>query len=146
MKVLENSFFYIFSSLLVKAMGFLLLPIYTLFLTPDDYGITNLVMGFINVATFIVAFSLYSSVIRFYADYKENQTKLKKLYGTIISFVFISGVVSLILGLVFRSLVVNLFFEGLNLSYSFIAFLSLVFISLHTLHQSMLQGCNKVRN
>lgn len=90
-KVLENSFFYIFSSLLVKAMGFLLLPIYTLYLTPDDYGVTNLVTGFVNVATFIIAFSLYSAAIRFYADYKENRRKIKRLYGTLISFVFISG-------------------------------------------------------
>src|SRR5690625_2580823 len=96
-KVLENSFLYIFSSMLVKAMGFLLLPIYTLFLTPDDYGITNLVMGFINVATFIVSFSLYSAVIRFYADNKDNHEKLKRLYGTVISIVFISGVITLIL-------------------------------------------------
>ena len=143
-KVLENSFLYIFSSLLVKAMGFLLLPIYTLFLTPDDYGVTNLIMGFINVATFIVAFSLYSAVIRFYTDYKNNQTKLKKLYGTTISFVFISGIISLIMGLVFRNIVVNIFFEGIEFyPIVFIAFLSLVFISLHTLHQSMLQGMQK---
>ena len=45
-KVLENSFLYTFSSLLAKAVGFLLLPVYTLFLTPEDYGITNLVNSF----------------------------------------------------------------------------------------------------
>ena len=140
-KVLENSFLYIFSSLLVKAMGFLLLPIYTLFLTPDDYGITNLVMGFINVATFIVAFSLYSAIIRFYADYKDNRRKLKRLYGTVLLFVFITGIISLILGLVFRNVVISIFFEGIEFyPIIFIAFLSLIFISLHTLHQSMLQG------
>ena len=30
-KVLENSFLYTFSSLLVKAIGFILLPVYTKF-------------------------------------------------------------------------------------------------------------------
>ncbi len=140
-KVLENSLLYIFSSLLVKAIGFLLLPIYTLFLSPDDYGITNLVMGFTNVATFVVAFSLYSAVIRFYADYKDNQSKLKRLYGTVVLFVIISGVASLFLGLMFRSLVVDIFFEGIEFyPIVFIALLSLVFISLHTLHQSIIQG------
>src|SRR5690554_6180577 len=92
-KVLENSFFYIFSSLLVKAIGFLLLPIYTMFLTPDDYGVINLVNGFIQVANFIVAFSLYSAAIRFYADYKYDKEKLKNFYGTIITFILISGVI-----------------------------------------------------
>ena len=93
-KVLENSFLYIFSSLLVKAVGFLLLPIYTLFLTTDDYGVTNLVTGFLNVATFIVAFSLYSAAIRFYIDFKDDRIKLKRLYGTIISFVLILFIVT----------------------------------------------------
>lgn len=140
-KVLENSFFYIFSSLLVKGMGFLLLPVYTLFLSPEEYGVTNLVMGFIQVGTFIVAFSLYSAVIRFYVDFKDNPNKLKKLYGTIISFVFLSGIISLILGVIFRNAVVNIFFDGIEFfPIVLIAFLILVFISLHTLHQSILQG------
>ena len=145
-KVLENSFFYIFSSLLVKAMGFLLLPIYTLYLTPDDYGVTNLVTGFVNVATFIIAFSLYSAVIRFYADYKENRRKIKRLYGTLISFVFISGVVFLVIGFVFQNLVAKIFFSGIKFyPIILIAFLSAIFISLHLLHQSMLQGMQQGR-
>lgn len=140
-KVLENSFFYLFSSLLVRAIGFMLLPIYTLFLTPEDYGVTNLVMGFINVATFVVAFSLYSAAMRFYTDFKANRSKLKKLYGTIISFTAISGLLFLIVGFIFRNIVVKIFFEGIDyFPIVFIAFLSLVFISLHTMHQSILQG------
>lgn len=140
-KVLENSVLYIFSSLLVKAIGFLLLPIYTLFLTPEDYGITNLVMGFINVATFIVAFSLYSAAIRFYADFKDNHSKLKKFYGTIISFILITGIFTFILSLVFKNIIVTLFFKGVSYyPIIFISFLSLIFVSLHTMHQSILQG------
>jgi O-antigen/teichoic acid export membrane protein len=34
-------------------MGFFLLPIYTLFLTPEDFGVTNLVTGFIAVTNFV---------------------------------------------------------------------------------------------
>ncbi len=140
-RVMENSFLFVFSSLLVKAVGFLLLPIYTLFLSADDYGVTNLVTGFLNVATFIVAFSLYSAAIRFYTDFKEDLVKLKRLYGTIISFVLISSTISLIIGFVFRDIIVSLFFKGISFfPIVFIALLSLIFISLHTMHQSILQG------
>ena len=90
-KVLENSFLYTFSSLLVKAIGFMLLPVYTKFLTPDDYGITNLVNSFTGVASFIVAFSLYSAIIRFYVDYKSDREKLKRFYGSI--YLSISGLI-----------------------------------------------------
>ncbi|WP_105618968.1 oligosaccharide flippase family protein [Vallitalea okinawensis] len=140
-KVLENSFLYMFSSFLVKAMGFLLLPVYTLFLMPDEFGVSNLVAGFINVATFIVAFSLYSAAIRFYADYSENQVKLKKFYSTLVSFIIISGFIFLSLGILFRDIFVSIFFEGVEFyPIVLIAFLSLIFVSLFTMHQSILQG------
>jgi len=139
--VLENSFLYIFSSLLVKAVGFLLLPIYTLFLTPEDYGIINLTTGFIQVSIFIIAFSLYSSAIRFYTDYKEDREKLKIFYGSIISFILISGFSFLAIGLIFREFIVSWFFEGINFyPIVLIAFITLIFLSLHTMHQHILQG------
>ncbi|MFW6015950.1 MAG: oligosaccharide flippase family protein, partial [bacterium] len=143
-KVLKNSFLYIFSSLLVKSIGFLLLPVYTFFLTPEDYGIINLINSFNGVATFIIAFSLYSAIIRFYADFKNNREKLKRFYGTVITFVFISGITFFNLSLIFRNIIILWFFEGVSFyPFVFIALLTLTFVSLHSMHQSMLQGMQK---
>lgn len=140
-KVLGNSFLYTFSALLVKAIGFLLLPVYTLFLTPQDYGITNLVNSFTQVATFIIAFSLYSAIIRFYVDYKNDREKLKRFYGTIITFIVISGIVFVSLGLIFNRVLISWFFEGVSFyPVILIAIFTLVFGCLHTLHQNILQG------
>ncbi|MBL1992578.1 sugar lyase, partial [Klebsiella pneumoniae] len=90
---LENSFLYTFSSLLINAVSFFLLPVYTLFLTPQDYGIVNLANNFIQVTIFAIAFSLYSAVVRFYADFKNDIEKVKRFYGTIVTFTGISGMV-----------------------------------------------------
>jgi O-antigen/teichoic acid export membrane protein len=140
-KVLENSFLYTFSSLLVKAVGFLLLPIYTIFLSPEDYGITNLVTSFTEVATFIISFSLYSGVIRIYADYKENKEILKRLFGTVIIFISLSSVIFISIGLIFKNVLVLWLFEGVSFfPIVFIALLTLIFVSLHTMHQSILQA------
>lgn len=140
-KVLENSFLYTFSSLLVKAMGFFLLPIYTMFLTPEDYGIINLANGFIQVATFIIAFSLYSAVTRFYVDYKEDLEKLKRFYGTVITFVFLSGVFALCIGLILRHILFSTFFEEfIFYPVILVSLLTLIFISLHSVHQNIMQG------
>lgn len=145
-KVLENSFLYTISAILVKAIGFLLLPVYTRFLTPEDYGITNLVNGFNQVATFIVSFSLYSAVVRFYVDYKDDREKLKRFYGTVIMFVLISGTIVLILGLIFNESIVSWFFKGVSFyPIVLISFLTLIFISLHTVHQSIMQGIQQGR-
>lgn len=140
-KVLFNSGLYTFSAILVRAIGFLLLPVYTLFLSPEDYGITNLVNSFNGVATYLVAFSLYSAVIRFYTDYKDDRVKLKQFYGTVVFFVFCSGCIFVGLGFILQELLIRWFFEGIAF-YPFvvIALLTLTFSSLHTVHQSIMQG------
>lgn len=145
-KVVENSILYIFSSLLVKAMGFLLLPIYTLFLTPDEYGLTNLVNSFTNVAVFIVGFSLYSAIVRFVADYKHDKELLKNFYGTVMTFIIASGAFFIAIGIVFNDIVRKLFFDGITFyPIVLLALLLMVFLSLHAMHQAMLQGMQKGR-
>jgi len=140
-KVFENSFLYIFSSLLVKAINFLLLPIYTYFLTPEDYGITNMVASFSGVAIYIIAFSLYSSVIRFYVDYKDDRERLKRFFGSIIIFVFISGIVFFLLVILFRHQIIEWFFEGIPFfPYILISISTLIFSTLHLIHQNILKG------
>jgi len=141
MKVLENTFLYTFSSLLVRAINFIMLPIYTLFLSPADYGVINLVNVFITIGSYIIAFSLYSAIIRFYTDYRDDPNKLKRFYGTIICFVFISGVVFVSIGVIFKNIIINLFFSGIDFyPIIAIALASLFFICLHSVHQSILQG------
>lgn len=140
-KVLENSFLYTFSSLLVKAIGFILLPVYTKFLTPDDYGITNLVNSFTGVASFIVAFSLYSAIIRFYVDYKSDREKLKRFYGSILMFISISGLIFVGIVFLFRKAFVSWLFDGIDFfPFVVIALSTLTFICLHTAYQSILKG------
>jgi len=140
-KVLFNSGLYTFSSILVKAIGFLLLPVYTLFLTPQDYGITNLVTSFNSVATIIVAFSLYSAVVRLYTEYKEDREKLKRFYGTVVTFVVCSGGVFCGLGFLFQALLIKWFFEGIVFyPVVVISLLTLTFVCLQTVHQSIMQG------
>lgn len=145
-KVLKNSLLYTFSALLVNAISFLLLPVYTMFLTPKDYGITNLISSFTGVTTFIVAFSLYSAIIRFYVDYKHEREKLKRFYGTVIVFVIISGAMFVSLGLIFNKVVISWFFKGISFyPFVLIALLTLTFVCLRMIHQSILQGMQQAK-
>ncbi len=140
-KVLINSALYTFNSILIKALGFLLLPVYTYFLTPKDYGITNLIAGFTSVASFIVAFSLYSAVTRFYADYKSDRDRLKRFYGTVLTFVSLSGSVFVVLSIVFQHIILNLFFKGLDFyPVVLIGIVGVLFGCIYTVYQNILQG------
>ncbi|WP_034601151.1 lipopolysaccharide biosynthesis protein, partial [Clostridiisalibacter paucivorans] len=145
-RVLTNSILYIISTLLIKGFGFLLLPIYTHYLSPADYGVINLINGFNGVATYIIAFSLYSAVIRFYTDYKSDQEKLKRLYSTVIFFILVSGVSFFSLSILLKDMVISVFFEGVKFyPIILIVMFTLTFVTMHTLHQSILQGMQQGR-
>lgn len=142
--VLVNSFYYTFSSFLVKAFGFFLLPLYTAYLTPGDYGITNLIHSFLSVATFLVSFSLYAAIPRFYVEYKEDQEKVKSLFGSIIIFTFIIGLVFFGVSLFLSKVIVRFLFTGIPFyPYVLIALITLLFQSLHTIHENILKAIQK---
>lgn len=44
-KILKNTSLYTLCALLQKGTGFLLLPIYTTYLKPEDYGTMNLILS-----------------------------------------------------------------------------------------------------
>ena len=51
-KILKNTSLYTLCALLQKGTGFLLLPIYTTYLKPEDYGTMNLILsvtGFLSI-------------------------------------------------------------------------------------------------
>jgi len=139
--VLANSVYYTVSSFLIKAFGFFLLPLYTAYLTPSDYGITNLIQSFLGVSTFLVSFSLYSAIPRFYVEYKDDTDKLKRLFGSIFIFVFISGLMYIVLSLCFSKILVKLLFKDIPFyPFVLIGVLTLLFQSLHTIHESILKA------
>lgn len=140
-KVFSNSILYSFSSLLIKSFNFALLPLYTYSMSANQYGVINLVNSFKTVSILLISFSLYSAVIRFHVDYADDTEKLRQFIGTLIVFVFFSGSVFFVIGLIFNELVISVFFEGINYyPIVLITFISLIFISLHTLHQTIIQA------
>ncbi|MFC3773818.1 lipopolysaccharide biosynthesis protein, partial [Paenibacillus sp. GCM10012303] len=142
--VLVNSGLYTISSVLVNAISFLLLPVYTMFLTPNDYGVTNLVSSFTNVASIIISFSLYSSVSRFYVDYKEDRERLKAFYGTIIIFILFTGLILMVLGVIFQRILIDFFFRGFTFyPILFICLLNMIFVCQYTIHQRMMQSMHQ---
>ncbi|MDK0650785.1 oligosaccharide flippase family protein [Clostridium perfringens] len=140
-KVIKNSIIYTFCGLLLKAFNFLLLPLYTSYLTTNDYGITNLVSSFNSVMGVVVVFSLYSAITRFYADYKYDKNKVKRLYGTVITFTLISGTIFFVLFIILKPLIMRYIFKGMNFYPTvLLALIGLIFVCLQTIYQFILQA------
>ena len=143
-KVLINSLIYSCSGLLLKCFSFFLLPLYTTYLTTEDYGITSVTSSFISTACFIVAFSLFSAVMRFYVELKNDERKLKRFYGTIVTLVFLSGIVFAIVLSIFHKAVSKYLFSGIDyFPLIFVCLISLIFNCQHTIFDNILRSQQK---
>ncbi len=99
--VVKHSKWYLLASLSTKALGFLLLPIYTRYLTPTDYGILTNIEITNYLLPFFFSFTLVSAFDRFYHQNIEQEDYLPTLFSTIFWFVFLSG--SIVVGLAMLS-------------------------------------------
>ena len=62
---------YTAASILSKLIAVALLPLYTRYLTPDDYGAAEVMFAAVVTASIVVRFGLIEAVLRFY--YKDDE-------------------------------------------------------------------------
>lgn len=74
------------------AIQIFLLPLYLIYLTPEDYGLLALVGVFTSILTIFVTLRLDGAVRTFYFDYNEDQNKLWKYISQIFSLIIIIGI------------------------------------------------------
>lgn len=94
-KVIRNVSFYTIGAIIPKIIGFFLLPIFTRYLSPTEYGIINYTD---SITIFLLAFtvlSLNTYLLRCVFDYEKEEDR-KKLIGSI--FLFIAIINFLMLG------------------------------------------------
>jgi|APSaa5957512576_1039674.scaffolds.fasta_scaffold68421_2 O-antigen/teichoic acid export membrane protein len=93
-KVFKNASHYILASLLPIAVSVLMLPIYTLYLSPTDYGILALVLSLQAFLPILMTLQIQGSIPRFYFEYCDDKAKLKVFISTILLFVVILSTVA----------------------------------------------------
>lgn len=144
--ILTNSVLYTTGNLLLKAFSFFLIPLYTAYLSTEEYGLVNLSSGFYTVASSILMLGLQYAVIRYYADYKENQDKVGRMFGTTICFVFLLGIIFLLICFPLKYQLSQWFFNGI--SFFPIVFLSVIIsitTALYTIYQDILKGMQNAK-
>lgn len=81
-RLFKNSIFYTLGNILPQAVGFILIPIYTYYLTPDQYGIVNSMSALGSVLGVLLTLGIDRGIYRLYYDYDLNERKV--YLGTII--------------------------------------------------------------
>lgn len=104
-KLLHQSGFYLLGQTLQKAISFLLLPIWTIYLTPSDYGIMGTLNAYTSVIHILLMFGIYAAVTRHYFDLKnDHEAQCRYVSSNFLFLATVSGIVLAILALFGRPL------------------------------------------
>lgn len=142
-KVVKNSVLYSVAQMFIKALGLIMLPLYTStkFVPAKDYGEYSLLSQFVTLAVFFISLSLNHAAIRFYGEFKDDNKKVKRFFGTILTFVTLLGAAVMIVFIVFRKPLTSLLFTGIPFFPSVVlSLLSMVFYCIYNIYQGYLQS------
>lgn len=92
MSLAKNSSLYLLSTISLKAVGFLLLPLYTHLVSPTEYGYVYVVSAFQTFMGLFLTLSIHGSIARFYFDCK-NINEVKQMYSQQVSTITISATI-----------------------------------------------------
>lgn len=79
-----NSFIYTFTTVFQKGVAFFLIPVYSVFINPQEYGIISLILAMIAILTVFFTLSFDAAIVRFYYDYKDDKEELKRKLSTLL--------------------------------------------------------------
>lgn len=88
-RISKNSIGFSIGLLLTNSFHFFLLPIYTRFLTPSDYGVISVAAVVSTIFSILCIFGMRNAIGRFYYDYYQEPKELKIYLSTICITVFI---------------------------------------------------------
>lgn len=87
--LLKHSSIYGVGNLLSKAVGFLLLPLYTRYLSPVDYGILELIEAMTSMIGLVASIGIGTAMSRFYFDFEDDRSR-----GAVVSTTFFIATIS----------------------------------------------------
>ena len=99
-KFLKHSFIYGTGALLSKIVGFLLIPLYTRYLTTSDYGVLELLDLTSTIVSIFISMRIGSAVIRFYYD-STGELEQKKVVSTAYMATFASALLVVLFSQIF---------------------------------------------
>ncbi len=124
-KIGTHTLLYSFGNILSRIVGFLMIPLYTHYLTPSDYGTIELLDLTSYVIGMIIGAGMGAAILRFYYEFRD-QTQKNQVISTALIFLVPVNLLVLVVLFYFSRQVSLLVFDTDKYS----SYLELVFVSL----------------
>jgi O-antigen/teichoic acid export membrane protein len=100
-RIFTSMFNFGLSNVMTRIIGFLLIPVYTQYLNPEDYGILELCSSFAAFIIILMRLGVPGAVNRFYFDYRHEPKRLNDYVTTVHHLLVFSSIcLGIIVGLV----------------------------------------------
>lgn len=137
----RNSLIYSLTTFIQKGLVFLLLPLYTRYLPPHEFGIVTVMLAISFICSAFFTFGLDSAILRFYYDTKQEPKDFKNMFGTLLIALFLISLTAFLLAVTVFSPFVQFFMEDIPFyPYAYIGFSIVVFQPLYNLCLAFLQA------
>jgi O-antigen/teichoic acid export membrane protein len=111
--IAKHTVIYSTADLLSKAVGFFLLPIYTRYLSPSDYGILELLSVSLTIIMILIQQGIQTSFFRAYSfDYKDSEEERRDVISTSYLYLLLSTFIFLGTISLFARQINNLLFQS----------------------------------
>ena len=81
--IVKHTSMYSVGSIASKAIGFFLIPLYTHFLSPEDYGVLELLTMMVILTGIIIQGGIATAVFKFFNNYESDKDK-KQIISTLL--------------------------------------------------------------
>jgi len=142
--LIKNTTLYSIGTILPKAASFILLPIYTSFLSVDEYGIISAMIVFNAFLTILITLNIERSIFRLYYDY-ETAAQKKEYIGTV--FISILCFSTIMIGVMFLTRdYISLIYKSIDFYPYFLISIFTVYIGIYgSMLRVLLQVIQKVK-
>lgn len=145
-KIFKNSFYYMFASFLPLSVKIILLPVFSYYLTPEDFGILALLQLVSMILPIFFSLNLNTAIPRLYFDYHAGQ--LKEFVSTLFFVELIASSVVLVVLYVFHEHFISFIFPNISEGYYnlfIITFITVFFNTLAELFKIVMRTQEKAR-
>lgn len=143
--LLKNSFIYSLSTFVQKGLIFLLLPLYTQYLSPKEYGIVTVILAVSFICSAFFTFGLDSAILRFYHD-SNVEIDFKELFGTLLISLFGISLIVFSLAVTILKPLVQYFIDDIAFyPYGYLGFSIVIFQTLYNLCLAFLQTKHRAK-
>ena len=97
-KTFKFSLIYGIATVTLSASGFFVLPIYTRYITPSEYGVFSIIGIAATLLIFLCDFGMVNALIRWYFEYSEKEVDRRRtVFSTaLLFFILFAGIITIL--------------------------------------------------